>query len=91
MNTGNGSFRERDFSRNDNNEKSPSTRQEEETNIEKNAKESAIGWSVILAACLAIILAVTTYILEPILPTLYLRYLQIAEVCGRLLCNTYNQ
>ena len=80
MNTGNGSFRERDFSRNDKNEKSPSTRQEEEINIEKNAKESVIGWSVVFAVCLAILLTVTTYILEPVLPTLYLRYLQITEV-----------
>jgi small conductance mechanosensitive channel len=80
-NTGNGPFKDRGFSHNDINEKTPSRRQEEKVNIEeKNAKESAIGWSVILAACLAIILAVTTYILEPVVPTLYLRYLQVAEV-----------
>ncbi len=80
MNTGNSSFREWGFSHNDNNERSSSLRQEEKANIEKNAKESAIGWLVILAACLAILLAVTTYILEPIVPTLYLRYLQVTEV-----------
>jgi small conductance mechanosensitive channel len=82
MNTGNSSFRERGFSHNDNNEESPSLRQEEKVNIKKSAKESAIGWSVILGACLAIILAVTTYILEPVVPTLYLMYLQVAEVAA---------
>jgi small conductance mechanosensitive channel len=46
----------------------------------RSAKESAIGWSVILAGCLAIILAVTTYMLAPIVPTEYLRYFQVGEV-----------
>jgi hypothetical protein len=48
MNTRNGSFKEVDFSHNDNNEKSPSMRQEEEVNIEKNAKESAIHGQLFL-------------------------------------------
>lgn len=51
----------------------------EEVNIEKSAK-SAIGWSVVFAASLTIILAVTTYILNPVVPALYLRYLQVSEV-----------
>jgi small-conductance mechanosensitive channel len=55
-------------------------RQEEKVNIEKNSRESAIGWSVILAAYLAIVLAVTTYILDPVIPTFYLGYLQSAGV-----------
>jgi small conductance mechanosensitive channel len=81
MNTGNRSFREQSFSHNDNSEEERSSlRQEEKVNINKSAKESAIGWSVILAVSLAIILAVTTYILEPVVHTLYLRYLQVAEV-----------
>ena len=46
----------------------------------QSAKGSAIGWSVILAGCLAIILAVTTYMLAPIVPTEYLRYFQVGEV-----------
>ncbi|HEU4822907.1 MAG TPA: hypothetical protein VFS97_05735 [Nitrososphaeraceae archaeon] len=52
----------------------------ERASIMQSAKESAIGWSVILAGCLAIILTVTTYTLEPIVPTSYLRYFQVAEV-----------
>lgn len=52
----------------------------ERASIMQSAKESAIGWSVILAGCLAIILTVTTYMLEPIVPTSYLRYFQVAEV-----------
>ena len=51
----------------------------EEVNIEKSAK-SAIGWSVVFASSLTIILAVTTYILNPVVPALYLRYLQVSEV-----------
>ena len=39
-----------------------------------------IGWSVILAASLTIMLALTTYVLNPIVPALYLRYLQVSEV-----------
>jgi small conductance mechanosensitive channel len=39
-----------------------------------------IGWSVILAASLAVMLALTTYMLNPIVPALYLRYLQVSEV-----------
>ena len=39
-----------------------------------------IGWSVILAASLTIMLALTTYVLNPIIPALYLRYLQVSEV-----------
>jgi small conductance mechanosensitive channel len=46
----------------------------------RSAKESAIGWSVILAGCLAIVLVVTTYILEPKVPMAYIRYFQVAEV-----------
>jgi small-conductance mechanosensitive channel len=52
----------------------------EEVNIEKRAKKSAIGWSVIFAASLTIILALTTYILNPVVPELYLRYIQVSEV-----------
>ena len=52
----------------------------EEVNIEKSAKNSAIGWSVVFATSLTIILAVTTYILNPVVPALYLRYLQVSEV-----------
>ncbi|MDQ3887984.1 MAG: hypothetical protein M3251_01790, partial [Thermoproteota archaeon] len=52
----------------------------EEVNIEKSAKKSAIGWSVIYAASLTIILALTTYILNPVIPELYLIYLQVGEV-----------
>lgn len=52
----------------------------ERASIMQSVKESAIGWSVILAGCLAIILTVTTYMLEPIVPTSYLRYFQVAEV-----------
>lgn len=48
--------------------------------IEKNAKQSAIGWSVILAASLTVMLALTTYVLNPIVPALYLRYIQVGEV-----------
>lgn len=51
----------------------------EGVNIEKRAK-SAIGWSVILAASLTVMLAVTTYILNPVVPVLHLRYLQVGEV-----------
>jgi small conductance mechanosensitive channel len=81
MNTGNRSFREQSFSHNDNNEESPSLLQEEKVSIKKSTKESAIGWSVvILGASLAIMLAVTTHILERVVSTLYLRYLQVAEV-----------
>src|SRR5918996_254812 len=57
----------------------PATRGEED-NIEKSAKKSAIGWSVIFAASLTIILALTTYILNPVIPELYLIYLQVGEV-----------
>ncbi len=39
-----------------------------------------IGWSVILAASLTVMLALTTYMLNPIIPALYLRYLQVSEV-----------
>lgn len=39
-----------------------------------------IGWSVIFAASLTIILAVTTYILNPVVPASYLRYIQVSEV-----------
>jgi small conductance mechanosensitive channel len=39
-----------------------------------------IGWSVILAASLTVMLALTTYMLNPIVPALYLRYLQVSEV-----------
>lgn len=39
-----------------------------------------IGWSVIFAACLTIILALTTYILNPVVPASYLRYIQVSEV-----------
>ena len=39
-----------------------------------------IGWSVVFAASLTIILAVTTYILNPVVPALYLRYLQVSEM-----------
>ena len=81
MNTGTRSFREQGFSHNDNNEERPSLWQEEKVNIKKSTKESAIGWSVVIfGASLAIILAVTTYILDRIISTLYLRYLQVAEV-----------
>jgi hypothetical protein len=52
----------------------------EEVNIEKSAKKSAIGWSIIFAASLTIILALTTYILNPVVPVLYLRYLQVGEL-----------
>ena len=52
----------------------------EEVNIEKRARKSAIGWSVIFAASLTIILALTTYILNPVVPELYLRYIQVSEV-----------
>ena len=52
----------------------------EEVNIKKSAKKSAIGWSVIFATSLTIILALTTYILNPIIPELYLIYLQVGEV-----------
>jgi small conductance mechanosensitive channel len=46
----------------------------------KSAK-SAIGWSVIIfAASLTIILALTTHILKPVIPELYLIYLQVSEV-----------
>ena len=57
----------------------PATRGEG-VNIEKNAKQSAIGWSVILAASLTVMLALTTYVLNPIIPALYLRYIQVGEV-----------
>lgn len=46
----------------------------------QSAKESAIGWSLILAGCLAIVLVVTTYMLEPKVPMAYIRYFQVAEV-----------
>jgi len=46
----------------------------------QSAKESAIGWSIILAGCLAIGLVVTTYMLEPKVPMAYIRYFQVAEV-----------
>lgn len=49
-------------------------------NIEKRAKQSAIGWSAILAASLIVMLVLTTYMLNPIVPALYLRYLQVSEV-----------
>jgi small conductance mechanosensitive channel len=52
----------------------------ERVNIEKRAKQSAIGWSAILAASLTVMLALTTYMLNPIVPALYLRYLQVSEV-----------
>jgi small conductance mechanosensitive channel len=39
-----------------------------------------IGWSVILATSLVIILVLTTYILNTTIPTLYIRYIQVAEV-----------
>jgi small conductance mechanosensitive channel len=39
-----------------------------------------IGWSVIFAASLTIILALTTYILNPVVPASYLRYIQVSEV-----------
>ncbi len=52
----------------------------ERVNIEKSAKQSAIGWSVILGASLTVMLALTTYMLNPIVPALYLRYLQVSEV-----------
>ena len=48
--------------------------------IEKKVKKLAIGWSVILAASLTVMLAATTYLLNPIIPALYLRYLQVGEV-----------
>lgn len=44
------------------------------------AKRSAIKWTLILGAILAVILAVTTYVLQPIVPTQYLLYLQVSEV-----------
>jgi len=46
----------------------------------QSAKESAIGWSIIPAGCLAIGLVVTTYMLEPKVPMAYIRYFQVAEV-----------
>jgi small conductance mechanosensitive channel len=52
----------------------------ERVNIEKRAKQSAIGWSAILAASLTVMLALTTYMLNPIVPAVYLRYLQVSEV-----------
>jgi len=52
----------------------------EEVNLEKDAQKSAIGWSVILAAALILMLALTTYILNRIFPAMYLRYLQVGEV-----------
>ncbi len=44
------------------------------------AKRSAIKWTLILGGILAVILAVTTYILQPVVPTQYLLYLQVSEV-----------
>ena len=52
----------------------------EEVNIEKSAKKSAIGWSFIFAVSLTLILALTTYILNPVVPASYLRYIQVSEV-----------
>jgi small conductance mechanosensitive channel len=52
----------------------------ERVNIEKRAKQSVIGWSAILAASLTVMLALTTYMLNPIVPAVYLRYLQVSEV-----------
>ena len=53
----------------------------EEVNIEKSTKKSAIGWSVIIfAASLTVILVLTTHILKPVIPDLYLIYLQVGEV-----------
>jgi small-conductance mechanosensitive channel len=79
-NTRNCSFREQQLSYKNNNKGNPSLQQEEKFNISKSTKESAIGWSVILGTSLAIILAITTFVLKPVIDTLYLRYLQVAEV-----------
>jgi small conductance mechanosensitive channel len=48
--------------------------------MEKGDKNSAIGRPVILAVTLTIMLVVTTHILNPVFPVLYLRYIQVGEV-----------
>lgn len=51
-----------------------------ETMTKAQAKKSVIQWTLILGAILAGVLATTTYILEPLIPSQYLLYLQVAEV-----------
>lgn len=50
------------------------------TVAESRAKKSVIQWILILGAILAAVLAITTYVLEPVIPRQYLLYLQVSEV-----------
>ena len=65
-----------------NDEETQSRRQEERklTHLEKNAQKSVIGWSVILAASLTVMLVIDHCILNPVIPALYLRYFQVGDV-----------
>lgn len=46
----------------------------------RRAKKSALGWILLSGAALAAVLAVTTYVLEPLISRQYLIYVQVAEV-----------
>ncbi|WP_148681307.1 hypothetical protein [Candidatus Nitrososphaera gargensis] len=46
----------------------------------QQAKKSVAKWLVVLGTVLAIVLASSTYLLEPILSSQHVRYLQVTEV-----------
>lgn len=50
------------------------------TMTKSRAKRSVIQWILVLGAILAAVLAITTYVLEPVVPEQYLLYVQVGEV-----------
>lgn len=56
------------------------------------AKKSALGWILLSGAALATVLAVTTYVLEPLISRQYLIYVQVAEVAvaGYFIIQTFS-
>lgn len=56
------------------------------------AKKSALGWILLSGAALAAVLAITTYVLEPLISRQYLIYVQVAEVAvaGYLIIQTFS-
>ena len=48
------------------------------TLTKSQAKKSVIEWALILGAGLAAVLAITTFVLQPLVPKQYLIYLHVA-------------
>lgn len=74
------------------NSKKDSSTQTATTTTAAQTKKSVIWWILFLGVILASVLAVSTYVLQPLLPRQYLTYLQVAEVAviGYFIIHTFS-